>query len=314
MADNKDKTPNIKSEADIEREADVEREVTEKKVVSHPDLVDKPKTEEQTTSEDLHFESKDIQKADTSKLFVNVSDAEKIARAKEQKRIENEKALAKKMVSTYRERMKGHRAEYKKNAREEKKAENKEKINRYVEENRKKLTKIRNSLIALAVIAIVVFLGVKFGPGIVTDIKDKQEAATVAKQKEERTKEHSENIEEYKDDYETIKAMAYKYAEYNLSDAVLYLQAAIDKYDGSDNNAAKACLHATRASLIYNDHMSKKIQFTDEEKEMILSDAKAAFEYEPTRQRARLAREYATGLGEEQLAEEYDQKYKEAKE
>ena len=47
---------------------------------------------------------------------------------------------------------------------------------------------------------------------------------------------------------------------------------------------------------------------------MILSDAKAAFEYEPTRQRAREAREYATRLGEEQLAKEYNQKYEEAKE
>ena len=47
---------------------------------------------------------------------------------------------------------------------------------------------------------------------------------------------------------------------------------------------------------------------------MILSDAKAAYKYEPTRQMARLAREYAMGLGDEQLAEEYNQKYEEAKE
>ncbi len=298
MAENKNKTPNIKSEAGEEWDVPI------------LDLGDEPKTEEKSNNEDFHFESKDIHKKDMGELFVNVSDAEKIAHTTEQKRIKEEKALTKKMVSTYRERMKGH----KKTARNEKRAESKEKINQYIKKNRPKFKIIRNSLIALAIVATVIFLGIKIGSDIVTDINNKNEAAMAAKKKEERLKEHSESIEAYKDDYLTIKALAYKYAEYSVPDAVLYLQAAIDKYNDSDNNTAKACLHATRAAIVYNDHVFKKIHFTDEEKSMILSDAKAAYKYEPTRQMARLAREYAMGLGDEQLAEEYNQKYEEAKE
>ena len=297
MAENKNKTPNIKSEAGEEWDVPI------------LDLGDEPKTEEKSNNEDFHFESKDIHKKDMGELFVNVSDAEKIAHTTEQKRIKEEKALTKKMVSTYRERMKGH----KKTARNEKRAESKEKFNQYIKKNRPKFKIIRNSLIALAIVAIVIFLGIKIGSDIVTDINNKNEAAMAAKKKEERLKEHSESIEAAGDNYQDIISLAYKTAEYSIPDAVLYLQVAIDKFSNSDDNIAKAELHTTRAELIYNDHTYKKIKFTDEEKEMILSDLKAAYEYDPQPPRALWARDIAKNLGNNQLADEFKQKYEESK-
>jgi len=90
IADNHSASPNIISAADEQAAAEQEAQQetvdpAEKVEIDHAPIAD----------EDIEFRSKDIQKKDTADLFVNVSDAEKIAKEKEHNRLQAEKQKAK---------------------------------------------------------------------------------------------------------------------------------------------------------------------------------------------------------------------------
>ncbi len=391
MPDNKNKTPNIKKAADKELTEEEIYESSGQNADSYYVNIkgatdDDPiilysssrgnQEEKAKADEKLNFDSKDIKKKDNSELFIHVEDAEKVARAAEQRRIEKEKDLSKRLMDAAKKREEENKAEYEKIVKHQKELKKKTeaterarrkkieeadkkqinadkeltqrlmaaakrkkttrrrekrkavkeakikeikgrlgKIRRFIKDHKRLFMRIRVAILVTLLLVVIVISGIHFGREYqITKDKEAAIAAETEKQelseqqKADRTKQHYENIETYKDDYVTIRAMAYMFAEDDIHDAMMYMNAAIDVHKDSSNKV-KANLYATRAELLYGNYTYNKIKFTSAEEDLIISDAKTAFELEPTPSRAIRVHDYAQAFGNEQLAKEYYQKY-----